>query len=265
MSSPLPFYAQFLKSEFERRKSQNKNYSLRIFAKDLGIHAGTLSNILRGIRPFPWRYVIPVGKILKMSEIDSQMFIASIKEQAPIAAQKVMKPRKNLDVERYSTFIENWEYFAILNYFDTLGSPKNVDSIAKKFNLPVTRVESVIQQLLEFGFLTKQNGKIIRAIEPVETPNNIPSSVLRKAHCQELDLVKERMESLEPLVRDISSITFAGDAETMARAKEMIRNFRDKMSALMEGETPRDVYLLAVQLVPLTQPLTQPFQKGAAK
>jgi uncharacterized protein (TIGR02147 family) len=254
MLNKSPFYVQVLEKEFEKRKSQNANYSLRMFAKDLGIHSASLSSIMRGHRSFPWRLVVPVCRTLAMTEDNSQKFIASIRDRVTVEDLKVTRPRKKLDVERYATIIEDWEYFAILNYFEIIGSPKNVDSIAQKFNLPVSRVEFVIERLLEVGFLEKQNGKIVRSVDPIRTSDDIPSSVLRKAHHQELDLVKERMENLEPLFREISSITFSGSAAKMTKAKKLIRSFRDKMSEIMDGEDAQDVYLLAIQLVPLTQP-----------
>lgn len=41
-------YQHYMLSEFEGRKSRNPGYSLRAFARDLGLAAPKLSEILRG-------------------------------------------------------------------------------------------------------------------------------------------------------------------------------------------------------------------------
>ncbi len=50
MSSPLPYYLMTLEAVFSERKNQDKDYSLRLFAKDLDIDPGDLSKILSGKR-----------------------------------------------------------------------------------------------------------------------------------------------------------------------------------------------------------------------
>ena len=149
--------------------------------------------------------------------------------------------------------IEEWEYYAILTYFETKNPSFDFQVIANEFRITKDRVQQVVGELIQYGFLSQDaQGVIRRATESVKTPEDVSSESLRKAHLQEMEIVKERMQALEPLMRDISSITFAGDPERVKQAKRLIRSFRLKLNRLMETEKANDVFMLSIQLVPLT-------------
>ena len=255
------FYIECLKQEFENRKANNPKYSLRLYAKEIGIDPSSLSSILRGLRPFPWRHARAVAAKLNIDEEKSQKFIYSVhNEVSDLDIKHGSSESKVLDVKQYSKMIEEWEYYAILTYFETKGAKSDFEVLAQKFQLTIERVNEVVTELITTGFLTKsENGELVRATVPVKTPEDISSESLKIAHLQEFDLVKKQMRSLEPMLRDISSITFAGDPEKVTQAKKLIRSFRQKMNRLMENDKANEVYLLAIQLVPLT--LNQPNQQ----
>ena len=48
-----------------------------------------------------------------------------------------------------------------------------------------------------------------------------------------------------------------GNVDKIKQAKRLIRDFRKKLNFLMEDENADDVFLLAVQLVPLTKPSSE--------
>ena len=50
-------YIEIVKNEFERRKSKNKSYSLRAYARDLGISPSYLSKLLNSQVPLTERFV----------------------------------------------------------------------------------------------------------------------------------------------------------------------------------------------------------------
>lgn len=263
--SETSFYIEYLKKEFENRKATNPKYSLRLYAKELGLDPSSLSSILRGIRPFPWRRARAVAAKLHIDEENSQKFIFSVhNEVSDLDIKHGSSDAKILDIKQYSKMIEEWEYYAILTYFETKNARTDLEYLAQKFQLSQSRVTEVVNELLKNGFLTKvENGQIVRATVPVKTPEDVPSESLQKAHLQEMELVKKQMSELEPMLRDISSITFAGDPDKVSQAKKLIRSFRLKMNRLMENDKANEVYLLAIQLVPLT--LNQPSLQNERK
>ena len=55
----------FLRSVWERKRVFNKSFTLRAWAKQLGISSyGTLHQIIKGMRPFPKKYAMALGESL---------------------------------------------------------------------------------------------------------------------------------------------------------------------------------------------------------
>lgn len=75
-----PFHIRMIEQELMRRKLENPRYSLRAFARYLGIGSSSLSRIIKNaqeISPSSTRMII---KKLKFTEEDSLLFLASIAE-----------------------------------------------------------------------------------------------------------------------------------------------------------------------------------------
>ena len=73
-------------------------------------------------------------------------------------------------------------------------------------------------------------------------------------HLEELELAKNKLKEIEKDLRDFSSSTYALDPEKMDEAKTIIREFRQKMGALLKSGEKKEVYMLAIQFYPLTDP-----------
>ncbi|MFM8534191.1 MAG: helix-turn-helix domain-containing protein [Acidimicrobiia bacterium] len=63
-------------TEFERRRRLNPRYSLRGFARAVGVHHSTLSRLLRSRRPVPHRTVSALGRRLGLSRQEVALFAA---------------------------------------------------------------------------------------------------------------------------------------------------------------------------------------------
>jgi hypothetical protein len=77
----VPYYVRFLAAELERRKARNPRYSLRAFAKAVGLDASALSRILSGKQGLSLSSGIKVGKKLSLPKTELRIFLASIAEE----------------------------------------------------------------------------------------------------------------------------------------------------------------------------------------
>ena len=57
-------FRRLLREQLARRQERNRRYSLRAFAQHLGLHHGTLSQLLRGRRPATPRRIRALGRRL---------------------------------------------------------------------------------------------------------------------------------------------------------------------------------------------------------
>jgi len=70
-------YIELLNREFESRKARNTKYSLRAFARDLGLSPGTLSEVLKQKRGLPVRSVAGISSRIELLGRDRDEFIRS--------------------------------------------------------------------------------------------------------------------------------------------------------------------------------------------
>ena len=79
-------FRSLLASEFDRRRSANRCYSLRSYARDLSIDHSTLSQILRGKRRVTGRTVRALGRQLRLPAPTVFELCALENESAVLAA-----------------------------------------------------------------------------------------------------------------------------------------------------------------------------------
>lgn len=75
------FHVQVLREELERRKTVNKRYSLRAFARALGMDASALSRILSGKQDLSLSICLKIVEKLKFAEDQRLRFMASVTEE----------------------------------------------------------------------------------------------------------------------------------------------------------------------------------------
>src|SRR5262245_5035380 len=83
-------FEEFLKKEFQERKSRNPNYSLRSFASSLETEASQLSKILTGKRRASPAVIQKYGMRLKLSHNEILEFqrLATVKKRFPKLGSK---------------------------------------------------------------------------------------------------------------------------------------------------------------------------------
>lgn len=69
-------FREIVAAEFERRQGANRRYSLRGFARSLGVHHATLSRLLANERPVPASTIEALGARLGLSDADQRSLIA---------------------------------------------------------------------------------------------------------------------------------------------------------------------------------------------
>jgi transcriptional regulator with XRE-family HTH domain len=74
--------ADYLISIFNERKDKNPRYSLRAFARSLGVSSGQLSEILSGKRPLSHKLARRISIALALTEDESQKLIQLVSQQS---------------------------------------------------------------------------------------------------------------------------------------------------------------------------------------
>lgn len=237
------------------KQRNNPHYSLRAYARDIGIHPATLSQIIKGNRPLPQKDSNAVATRLNLGPAEKNLFMESLSRNKSTLDQIRINPVDNrliLD-ESYYKIIAEWEHYALLELFNLKNFKRTKEEVAYHLDLTINRTEVVINNLVVCGLLEiDKNGRLSKVHSDVRTTEDITSQALRASHKEALEMGKEKLEKIDTDLRDFSSSTLALDLKKLPEAKVIIREFRQKMAALLEEGDKTEVYQLAIQFYPLS-------------
>ncbi len=250
------FYLSKLKQEFSRRQRVNSSYSLRAFAKDLEIDSSNMSAILKKKRGLPSHRAERMADLLKLSPKEAAFFIMSTYRKK-MSLDKINIPssheaKKILLDDTYYQIIAEWEHYAVLQLMKTFDFESCPDWIARRLNISINRSEVVINNLIQLGFIGKNENGFYRKVANLETSEDVESKALQTSHIDTIEIAKEKIETVDVKLRDFSSMTMAIDPDKIPEAKAIIREFQDKLYALMTTDKASEVYIYNCQLFPVS-------------
>jgi uncharacterized protein (TIGR02147 family) len=238
----------WLNAEYARRQARNGNYSRRMFALQIGISSGRLSELMNGKRQLTTALAQKISSQLLLTPEERKELMQSLDNEANLVSS-------NYEPLSADTFyaLSDWQHFAILNLMDTDDFEHDVHWIAKRLAISLDQARDAVNRLLRLNLIVERNGKWTKRATHLTTTHDIESIALRVSHRQSLEQVAEAMDKVPLDLRDITSITMAIDLKRIAQAKELIKKFRRDLSAFLEsGDNKEEVYNLNIQLVPVT-------------
>lgn len=260
METRNTYYLSKIKEEFSRKQKANEHYSLRAYARDLSVHPSTLSQVMKGNRPLPLKDATAVVKGLKLGPKDKTLFMESLyKRKTSLDKISIsdLDERFMLD-ESYYKVIAEWEHYAVLELYELPRFEATVEGISRKLRITLNRAEVVVENLLTCGLLKKgEHGELLRSHASVRTTEDVRSQAIVEGHKETLTMGIEKLEEIEVELRDFSATTVAIDLNKLTEAKTIIREFRQKMEALLRDGDKTDLYQLAIQFFPLTDSINE--------
>jgi uncharacterized protein (TIGR02147 family) len=247
----MEYARKLLNKEFEDRQSRNSRYSLRAFARDLGIDSSSLSQVLSGKRKLTPTAAAQVADKLKLPTSSRRRFFLSFGTDVAELAEAELRV---LQDQQFETLITDWRYYAVLNLILIKAFDPTLKRIARAMRMSEEETKEIIETLEYLGFLkVDSKGRYSREAPKLDTARGTPSEIIRKAHSEELKLALKRLMEVPLEKRFFTSRTFAINSKNLPQARELIRKFRTELSALLEDGDEDEVYLFAVQLFPLTE------------
>lgn len=236
-------------ARFEKIRTKNPAYSVRAYARDLKIHVSTLSRILSGKRRLTERQT---SKLLSRLDLGGS--------DGTIPTEPTYR---NLTLEEH-LLTARWYTAAIQELTHTKGFVSDAAWIAKRLGVEAREIQTVIEKLLEIGFLKKNDrGVLIDNVENWYTDLYDHHEAAKRANSLKHRELSERSvaayESRPENEVSFTRVTFSGDVEQMEKAKKLIARLRRDINALFQTNTRdrSEVFLLQVNLFPLTASLDE--------
>lgn len=267
MSEQSSYYIEKLKGHYQARLRKNPSYSLRAFSSYLGLAPQVISSVFKGQRHLPVKSSEQVIDRLGLSVDEARLFMKDLKSRkAKLSRLSKNAEEENSEItlseERHFRIIAEWEYYAILNLLDTKDEFSQPQQMARRLGLSEKRAQFLVEDLIAEEMIEKnQEGFYQRKVKHLTTTKDVPSQALKHAHKEALQLAGEKLTQVNVDERFYSASTISIDKFKLNAAKDLLREFRKKMTMFMkEGETD-EVYQFNIQLFPLTQTSVSPQEK----
>ena len=254
----------WLKLEFERLKKKNPRYSLRAFAKTLSLPSGRVSEYLSNKRQITLAVGEQIATQLKFDEELKALFLqytkahSETKKDLQRELSQIEKAPKfefvSTDSQDRFRIVADWHHFAILSLMELTDFQSSAEWISKKLGLPLPLIEESLERLERVEIIDRKEMPWKVKSLNLRTTDGGASEALREFHLKNLEMAKEKLVNVPVEDRDFSAITIAIDKAKLPFAKGMIRDFRRKLTSLLEaGEKKNEVYRLSIQFFPLNK------------
>lgn len=253
MSIDPVFYKSFLEQELARRSERNSQYSLRSFAKSLGLVPSALSEILAGKRlPSPKMAQKILGKLNTSPEENAQFFQSlalahqqrSAKRLSPTFKERNLqrlKPPTELSIELFRV-ISEWYHAAILELTFVEDFQSNPRWIATELGISPIEAKLAIGRLLKLGLLEKKSDRLVKSSEQLTTSDKqLTDPALKKMQKQCLEAAIYSLDHDPIGERNITTMTMAIAPEKISKAKEKIKKFNRELCLDLESGSRKRV------------------------
>lgn len=243
-------FKDFLKRELSQRCEQNPAYSLRAFAKQLGVSHTSLSQVLSGKRPLT-------------SKAQKQMALAlnvSIEQFVKFKIPKTIKFEERfepLDIDKFE-FLSDWYHDAILELTRLRCFKPDPKWIARVLDVNVNQINIAVERLIKLGLLKVEKTGEWKDLSINNTNNHVgefTNSALKKYQKDILSKSTQALDVLPRDQRDHTSLMLNFSGANMKAAKDMIKKFRTEFSAAAQNseQVADDIYTLQISFFPISK------------
>lgn len=242
-------YRKRLVDELQRRQKRNSRYSLRAFARDIGVNPSVISDFLSAKRDLSPKNILRVGERLVFPrEIISNTLRSCNSRKLPFEASS----KHQSLLENQFEVIRDWHYFAILSLAQIPRAQAKAEWIAARLGITAVEAEKAINVLVRCGYLKIERGRLVRtALQFVVDPGT-PSQVIRSFHRQHLEKAVHALDSIPMEFREFRTSIFAIDPKSLSKVRRELDRFRFKLERIVKTRRPKQVYALTMQFVPLS-------------
>jgi uncharacterized protein (TIGR02147 family) len=233
---------------------RNPRFSLRSFAKQLGIDHSTLSQVLRGRRRLSARALGAVGKRMGLSEEAIRAYAQNFRKKTDSKSLPENIRSFHFDLDTFQ-LLSVWHHYAILELIQVQGFKTDSRWIANTLGIAVEDVNIALQRLLRLGLLEmsgrdrwmdKSGDAEFRTAALTETACN---QMNQEIH----ELAVEAIKRIPSQHRAHRQMVVALDSRRLPRLKALADEFmKDLRSLVSESDAKDDVYQVEISFFPVS-------------
>lgn len=236
---------------------------MRAFARDLGVSAPHLSQVIKGTKTFSSESARKIASILKLNREESEYFGLLVQidhsdsdRDQLISNAKQFRERNSVKVQEADQLemIKEWYHIPILEMIYLTDFNYKAPDLAKRLGITAFQAENALSRLCRLGLLKLQGVEYIKSDTNIVFRSPKRHEAFKAFHCEMIDKASQAVESKAIEERVIASQTFCMDVELLDEAKTIIREFSRKMTDLFaKSKKYNEVYQLNVQFFGLSE------------
>lgn len=215
-----------LRKAFEERQKRNGQYSLRSFARDLGVSPGRLSRILSGKDEAGHRLISAIlkSKIFSSEEMDE--LAKCVKETESPFGKGSSYEGLSLDGQEAAAI---WNHLAVFNLITLPGFKFNRETVSKRLGLSEEQVQRSVKFLLSHNYIRKTETGVFasNSDQLFFSPKHFKD--IHSAHLDYLQANKKRAQECPEDSSFFGLVTVAMSDEAFQKAKTMMNKVLAKI------------------------------------
>lgn len=265
--------AEIFREAFLRKMEKAPRYSLRAFARDLGVSPSFVSLAVRGKKRLSVERAVQVSQFLGMKGDEMERFVRAVagemlrrRPDGAILSQVLggegVSQRRNIspssavpiDIDRFRALSE-WYYSALLELTTCEGFKSDPKWVAEQLGISPLQVLEAVDRLRRLGLLEVDEKKGWRKThQHLVVPAEKSHMPVRQYHRQMMEKAIDTLSSASDKdfqKRSISGATLAINPRHLREANRRIEKFRSEIIDLVTKGACREVYQLNIQLFSL--------------
>ena len=255
-------FRDILIHELQSRMQRNPAYSMRSFARDLGLASSGLSRVLNGQQGLSLLKAKHISRKIDLSELESDLFCAMVEseysrseKQRALANQRLQNQKTEATELSLDFFkaISDWHYFALLALTEVSDFESDERWIADRMGISTEVVREAIARLIKIELLEYSDAGILQKTNAlVTTPTGVPSRAIKSHHQQILKKAEAALFEQDVSEREFAGISLAMDQDDLSWAKSEMQKFRRELAErLAKRKSKNRLYHLSMQLFAL--------------
>lgn len=248
MKKSTPSFQLFLKEELQRRSKNNKYYSIRAYARDLGINDSTLSKLLVGKLKISAKRVQFLGKQLGLSQKKIEEYITTLNSRYTSSVELGFK---QLQLDQFNC-ASDWYHDAIIE----LAKIDNIDpkpqNIAQLLDISFLQAQDAIERLLRLNLVSiSECGYLKCELEHSLTNYDekvYTNDLLKQYQKQILNQSIKAVEKSPREKRCHNSMILSLDSSKLDEFHDLMRKQQKELLSFMEESSSKPDTVYAVQL-----------------
>lgn len=272
-------YRSFLRDILMEKQKKNPQFSMRSFAKTLGLDSSFISMVLRGKRDLSFETAALMSEKMNLNENEAKMFDLLLRiEKSNTATQRarlleeleVLEPstkgKRDLAVDQFRV-IADWYHLPLQLLIELDGFKWSDENAAKALGITVHEVRDALERLAALELIDMTDDKKPKKAEGrlmVESP--FKNEALRKYHTQMLQKTIGALETQTPDRRFTGTMNLAFDESQLKEAHVVMKEALTKLASIADQpKKSKKLFHANLNLIELTTQTTQTTSKSKGR